>query len=87
MTTPDKERRALVAPVVAEPSVFVLGDRVRKKSGAEWQGRVVGRYSTTLTPEGYAVESESHTGSVQIYPVAALVKAAAPSDGAVRGDE
>ncbi|MCT8003928.1 DfrB family trimethoprim-resistant dihydrofolate reductase [Sphingomonas sanguinis] len=51
---------------------FGLGDRVRKKSGAAWQGLVVGWYCTKLTPEGYAVESESHAGSVQIYPVAAL---------------
>lgn len=51
---------------------FDLGDRVRKKSGAAWQGHVVGWYCTKLTPEGYAVESESHLGSVQIYPVAAL---------------
>lgn len=51
---------------------FVLGDCVRKKSGAAWQGQVVGWYSTKLTPEGYAVESESHPGSVQIYPVGAL---------------
>ena len=29
-----------------------------------------------LTPEGYAVESESHPGSVQIYPVAALERVA-----------
>jgi dihydrofolate reductase (trimethoprim resistance protein) len=58
----------------APPSraTFALGDRVRKKSGAAWQGLVVGWYSTKLTPEGYAVESESHTGSVQIYPVTAL---------------
>jgi dihydrofolate reductase (trimethoprim resistance protein) len=53
-------------------STFALGDRVRKKSGASWQGLVVGWYSTQLTPEGYAVESEAHPGSVQIYPVAAL---------------
>lgn len=51
---------------------FGLGDRVRKKSGAAWQGHVVGWYCTKLTPEGYAVESESHAGSVQIYPVTAL---------------
>lgn len=51
---------------------FGLGDLVRKKSGAAWQGRVVGWYSTKLTPEGYAVESEAHPGSVQIYPVGAL---------------
>ncbi len=51
---------------------FKLGDRVRKVSGSEWQGIIVGTYSTTLTPEGYAVESENHKGSVQIYPAKAL---------------
>lgn len=51
---------------------FNMGDRVRKTRGSEWQGRVVGTYSTTLTPEGYAVESEAHPGSVQIYPASAL---------------
>lgn len=51
---------------------FNLNDRVRKKSGSEWAGRVVGFYSTDLTPEGYAVESEAHKGSVQIYPYSAL---------------
>lgn len=49
-----------------------MGDRVRKKSGSYWQGSVVGWYSTKLTPEGYAVESEFHPGSVQIYPASAL---------------
>jgi dihydrofolate reductase (trimethoprim resistance protein) len=57
-------------------STFDLGDRVRKKSGAAWQGQVVGWYCTKLTPEGYAVESECHPGSVQIYPVAALERVA-----------
>lgn len=68
------ETSAPVASQFALPScaTFGLGDRVRKKSGAAWQGHVVGWYSTTLTPEGYAVESEFHPGSVQIYPVAAL---------------
>jgi dihydrofolate reductase (trimethoprim resistance protein) len=51
---------------------FSLGDLVYKKSGAAWEGRVVGTYSTELTPEGYAVESSIHKGSVQIYPAAAL---------------
>ena len=51
---------------------FKRGDVVRKRSGSQWQGRVVGEYSTPLTPEGYAVESDSHAGSVQIYPVGAL---------------
>jgi dihydrofolate reductase (trimethoprim resistance protein) len=57
-------------------ATFRLGERVRKKTGAAWQGLIVGWYSTKLTPEGYAVESEAHTGSVQIYPVAALERVA-----------
>jgi dihydrofolate reductase (trimethoprim resistance protein) len=53
---------------------FKLGDRVRKTKGSSWQGRVVGFYSTSLTPEGHAVESEREPGSVQIYPGSALEK-------------
>lgn len=51
---------------------FQLGDHVRKIKGSQWKGRVVGTYSTDLTPEGYAVESDTEKGSVQIYPAAAL---------------
>jgi len=51
---------------------FAFGSHVRKKSGSEWQGYIVGWYSTGLTKTGYAVESESHLGSVQIYPENAL---------------
>jgi dihydrofolate reductase (trimethoprim resistance protein) len=51
---------------------YKLGDLVRKKSGSQWHGTVVGTYSTRLTPEGYAVESATESGSVQIYPVGAL---------------
>lgn len=51
---------------------FKLGDRVQKSKGSRWRGRVVGFYSTDLTPEGYAVESSTEHGSVQIYPAAAL---------------
>jgi hypothetical protein len=51
---------------------YQRGDWVKKKSGSHWSGRVVGFYSTALTPRGYAVESEFHKGSVQIYPEAAL---------------
>mgnify|MGYP001400056487 CR=1 FL=1 len=51
---------------------FPIGSRVRKIKGSRWQGRVVGTYSTELTPEGYAVESETEHGSVQIYPAHAL---------------
>ena len=49
-----------------------LGTRVTKTKGSQWTGKVVGFYSTNLTAEGYAVESETERGSVQIYPVAAL---------------
>lgn len=53
-------------------SAFKLGERVTKKSGSSWTGRVVGFYSTTLNPDGVCVESETETGSVQIYPAKAL---------------
>lgn len=49
-----------------------LGSRVRKIRGSEWQGIIVGFYSTSLTPVGWVVESESHKGSCQLYPEAAL---------------
>ena len=51
---------------------FQIGNFVRKIKGSQWQGHVCGTYSTSLTPEGYAVESDAHPGSVQIYPAAAL---------------
>jgi dihydrofolate reductase (trimethoprim resistance protein) len=51
---------------------FKHGDSVRKTKGSQWHGRVVGWYSTDLTPEGYAVESNTERGSVQIYPAVAL---------------
>lgn len=51
---------------------FEIGQRVRKTKGSQWKGVIVGTYSTELTPEGYAVESDTEHGSVQIYPAAAL---------------
>jgi hypothetical protein len=51
---------------------FKLCDHVRKTKGSQWSGRVVGTYNTELTPEGYAVESSTEKGSVQIYPASAL---------------
>jgi hypothetical protein len=51
---------------------FKLGDIVKKVSGSQWHGTIVGTYSTELTPEGYAVESLTEKGSVQIYPAKAL---------------
>ena len=51
-----------------------LGTNVRKIKGAEWNGRIVGFYSSSLTPEGYVVESTREVGSVQVYPAAALAR-------------
>jgi dihydrofolate reductase (trimethoprim resistance protein) len=72
-------RTALTAhPAIAtveHAAKFKIGDRVTKTTGSSWTGRVVGTYSTALTPEGYAVESETETGSVQIYPASALAPA------------
>jgi hypothetical protein len=71
----DYNKQNATTPQIDEAMVerrFKLGDRVHKSKGAAWQGKVVGFYSTTLTPIGYAVESERETGSVQIYPEAAL---------------
>lgn len=61
---------------------FKLGDYVAKTSGSKWVGRIVGEYSTDLTPEGYAVESSTEHGSVQIYPAMALELAANHSEQA-----
>ena len=66
--TAELARRAMCKP---HPK-FRLGDYVRKISGSEWRGPIVGTYSTELTPEGYAVESHLYKGSVQIYPANAL---------------
>ena len=54
--------------------IWPLGARVTKKRGSSWTGKIVGYYSTTLTPVGYAVESETEKGSVQIYPDKALTR-------------
>ena len=59
--------------IVNGPTKFYLGDTVRKSKGSQWHGTVVGFYSTDLTSIGYAVESATEKGSVQIYPEAALV--------------
>lgn len=56
----------------APQSKFRMGDLVKKSTGSEWEGRVVGWYSTEQTKEGYAVESSTHRNSVQIYPAKAL---------------
>lgn len=73
-----KRARAALAELSADdapaqpPQKFPLGSRVEKIKGSSWRGRVVGFYSTELTPDGYCVESERERGSVQIYPESAL---------------
>lgn len=61
-------RATLSAPL----GKFRMGDLVKKSTGSEWVGRVVGWSSTEQTKEGYAVESSAHRNSVQIYPAKAL---------------
>ncbi len=51
---------------------FKLGDKVKKISGSEWSGRVVGFYNTDQTKEGYCIESDKHKNTVQLYPLKAL---------------
>lgn len=52
---------------------FKQGDRVRKISGAWWEGTIVGYYSTKQTPIGYCVQLDGvENGPVQIYPESAL---------------
>lgn len=57
---------------VPEPWTFMIGDLVEKKRGSNWRGTVCGYYTTTTTPQGYAIESAMEPGNVQIYPVDAL---------------
>lgn len=53
---------------------YELGDRVFKPKGSWWEGKVVGFYSTSQTPRGYAVQLQTRddNGPVQIYPEDAL---------------
>lgn len=71
--------RATGRSMVDKPA-FNMRDYVEKISGSSWRGHVVGTYSTDLTPEGYAVESDTEKGSVQIYPAKAL-RLATPANG------
>lgn len=67
-----EQARATRPAQTAPQGKFRMGDLVKKSTGSEWEGRVVGWYSTEQTKEGYAVESSAHRNSVQIYPVTAL---------------
>jgi hypothetical protein len=60
--------------IIQKPEGFEwdAGTLLKKKRGGQWHGKVVGFYSTSLTAEGYAVESTREPGSVQLYPKDAL---------------
>ena len=49
---------------------FPRGCAVRKISGPEWLGLVVGYYSSTFTPEGLVIEctAEGARGQVHVEP-------------------
>ena len=53
-------------------ALWQIGTEVTKITGSNWTGKIVGYYSTELTPKGYCVESNTEKGSVQIYPEKAL---------------
>lgn len=82
MRSPDSPhiRFANALARVNPPRKFRLGDPVRKTKGSQWSGRVVGFYSTEQTPDGYAVESFTEKGSVQIYPGSALEPCEEPGE-------
>ena len=46
---------------------FPLGCAVEKVSGPEWQGVVVGYYSSTYTPEGLVLENTSPGARGQVH--------------------
>ena len=64
-------RDALDAAATSDlQSRFPLGAPVRKASGPEWLGVVVGYYSSTFTPEGIVIEctAEGARGQVHVEP-------------------
>lgn len=71
-----KQRIAALESVMANEPIdgcqFIFHQRVTKKSGSSWTGKIVGFYTTKLTPLGYCIESENEPGSVQNYPEAAI---------------
>jgi len=72
--TGDKDRRESQSSAPTEPPEyqlqFPLRTRVRKISGPQWEGVVVGYYSSTFTPEGLVVEctAEGAQGQVHVEP-------------------
>lgn len=65
-----EDERHLLAYRFPIAASFPLGTPVRKVSGPEWQGVVVGYYSSTLTPEGLVIEctAPGARGQVHVEP-------------------
>lgn len=66
--TPERDR------LLAEK--FPLGCEVRKASGPEWHGKVVGYYASTFTPEGLVIECtvEGARGQVHVEPAKRMMR-------------
>jgi hypothetical protein len=49
---------------------FPLGANVRKVSGPQWHGKIVGYYSSSFTPEGLVIEctADGALGQVHVEP-------------------
>ena len=67
------ERDARIAELEAKlafVTAYPLGTHVRKISGPEWRGIVVGHYSSTFTPEGLVIEctADGARGQVHVEP-------------------
>ena len=63
----------LAERMASDPNTFPVNSRVRKKSGAQWQGLVIARYYNPVTDKwGCNVLSDREIGNVQIYPDQAL---------------
>jgi hypothetical protein len=61
---------------------FPKGARVRKVSGPEWEGIVVGHYSSTYTPEGLVIECTvpGAKGQVHVEPAKRMLLIEEPTD-------
>ena len=55
-----------------EGFTYDYGTPLQKKKGSQWRGFVRGFYTSSLTVEGYCIESMNEKGSVQLYPLEAL---------------
>lgn len=62
----ESEIRSLRAQVEQERA-YPIGTRVRKVSGPEWDGVVVGYYSSTFTPDGLVIECTAPGAKGQVH--------------------